>query len=65
MVCTKELVDNSLWTIVRVKANNTSVEEVNGDGENVKTVYDLQGRKVKDASKPGVYIINGEKVLVK
>ena len=65
VVCTKELVDNSLWTIVRVKANNTSVEEVNGDGENVKTVYDLQGRRVKDASKPGVYIINGEKVLVK
>lgn len=65
VVCTKELVDNSLWTIVRVKANNTSVEEVNGDGEDVKTVYDLQGRRVKDASKPGVYIVNGEKVLVK
>ena len=28
-------------------------------------VYDLQGRKVTSVQKPGLYIINGRKVLIK
>ena len=46
----------------------TGIDEVNDEvkGENgeVKTIYDLQGRKVNTSSK-GLYIINGKKVLVK
>lgn len=42
----------------------TAIDEVRGESENVKTIYDLQGRKVLKAVK-GVYIINGNKVLVK
>ena len=40
----------------------TGIEDVNGENGNVKTVYDLQGRKMKDAGK-GIYIIDGEKVV--
>ena len=40
----------------------TGIEDVNGENGNVKTVYDLQGRKMKDAGK-GIYIIGGEKVV--
>lgn len=32
---------------------------------NVKTIYDLSGRKVSNMSAPGLYIVNGKKVLVK
>ena len=28
-------------------------------------IYDLQGNKIKDITKPGIYIIGGEKVIVK
>ena len=30
----------------------------------VKTIYDLSGRKVSGMSAPGLYIVNGKKVLV-
>ena len=39
-------------------------DEVKGENGEVKTVYDLQGRKVENPTN-GIYIINGKKVLVK
>ena len=42
----------------------TGIENVTTDDDNVgKVVYDLQGRRVTDTSKKGVYIVNGKKVL--
>lgn len=49
---------------VTVNAPETGAENVKAENGNVKTVYDLQGRKVNTPSK-GLYIINGKKVLVK
>lgn len=42
----------------------TGVEEVEVEST-VKTIYDLSGRKVSSMSAPGLYIVNGKKVLVK
>ena len=42
----------------------TGVEEVEVENA-VKTIYDLSGRKVSNMSTPGLYIVNGKKVLVK
>ena len=42
----------------------TDIDEVKGENGEVKTVYDLQGRKMQDAGK-GIYIIDGEKVILK
>ena len=42
----------------------TSVEDVEAESE-VKGVYDMQGRKLSEIVKSGIYIINGKKVLVK
>ena len=68
VVCASELIDNSMWTVIRLEANNTDIEEifdeVKGENGKVKTIYDLQGRKV-DTPSTGIYIINGKKVLVK
>lgn len=53
---------------VTVNAPETGIDEVydevKGENGEVKTIYDLQGRKVNTSSK-GLYIINGKKVLVK
>ena len=42
----------------------TGVIEVKGENGKVKTIYDLQGRKIEKPTK-GIYIINGRKVLIK
>ncbi|MBR5466644.1 MAG: alpha-N-acetylglucosaminidase C-terminal domain-containing protein [Bacteroidaceae bacterium] len=39
-------------------------ENGNVDGENA-VIIDLQGRRLQKANKPGIYIVNGKKVLVK
>ncbi len=41
------------------------ISEVNGENGNVKTIYDLTGRKIENITTPGIYIVNGRKVLVK
>ena len=43
----------------------TGIGEVKGEGGNVKAIYDLAGRKVEAIAAPGIYIIDGKKVLVK
>ena len=51
--------------VMAVNGNVTSVSEVVGDDVEVKGVYDLVGRKLKQISSPGVYIVNGKKTFVK
>ena len=43
----------------------TAIEEVKGENGEVKTIYDLTGRKVETISAPGIYIINGVKRVVR
>ncbi len=42
----------------------TGVENVEVENE-VKAIYDLTGRRVETITAPGIYIVNGKKVLVK
>lgn len=44
--------------------NTTAIEAVDTEAENVE-IYDLTGRRVNEITKAGVYIVNGNKVLVK
>ncbi len=46
-------------------SGTTEIEEVKGEYGNVKSIYDLQGRKLSEITEPGIYIIDGKKVLVK
>ena len=43
----------------------TGIDELECESEKVKGVYDLQGRKIKKITDPGLYIIDGKKRLVK
>ena len=48
-----------------VEPGTTGAQEVKTENGNVKTIYDLQGRKLSEITHPGFYIINGKKVYVK
>ena len=51
--------------VLAVNGNATSVSEVSGEDIEVEGIYDLVGRKLKQISSPGVYIVNGKKTFVK
>ena len=42
----------------------TSIEEVGADNV-VEGIYDLTGRRIELITKPGVYIVNGKKTVIK
>ena len=43
----------------------TGIEGVNANVENVKTIYNINGQRVASMAKPGLYIVNGKKVVRK
>ena len=49
----------------RFGEGTTGISEVKGESGNVKVIFDLTGRRVENITAPGIYIINGVKVLVK
>ena len=49
--------------VLRV-SDPTGIEDVESE-DNVKVIYDIHGRRLDEITKPGIYIINGKKILVK
>ena len=49
----------------RFDGGTTGIDEVEGENENIETIFDLQGRKLNEITSPGIYIVNGRKVIVK
>lgn len=47
------------------KADDTAIENVAAENNAVKGIFDMQGRKIEKIAAPGLYIIDGVKVLVK
>lgn len=43
----------------------TGIEGVNANVENAKAIYNLNGQRVASMAKPGLYIVNGKKVVVR
>ena len=50
---------------INLGSGTTGLEEVKGENGEVKTIYDLQGRKLSEIIEPGIYIVDGKKVWVK
>lgn len=53
----------AVWSLEEV--GSTGIENVKGEDANINGVYDLSGRKLEQITAPGIYIVNGKKVLVK
>lgn len=54
------------WTIELVPEDIiTGIEEVTSVNNQVKGIYDMMGRKLNSIEEPGLYIINGQKILIK
>lgn len=52
-------------TIYAKSSVATGIENVKGENGNAKTIFDLTGRSLNCITAPGIYIVNGKKVLVK
>lgn len=70
---TSQVSENS-YTISNITADTTltvtfqEVSAINNhvvDGDSSKVIFDLQGRRVQSMNKKGVYIVNGQKVVIK
>lgn len=48
-----------------LKGEATGIEGVNANVENAKAIYNLNGQRVTSMAKPGLYIVNGKKVVRK
>ena len=46
-------------------SGTTDIDDVAIENKEVKAIYDLQGRRIEEITQPGLYIVNGCKVLVK
>ncbi len=49
----------------RFGEGTTGVEQITDNREQSTVIYDLTGRRIEAITAPGVYIVNGKKVLVK
>ena len=50
---------------VEVDKTATAITNVNADETQNDVIYDISGRRVKNTAKPGLYIMNGKKFVVK
>ena len=54
-----------LWTLEEA-GSATGIEETIDEEKNImQGIYDLTGRRIERITKPGIYIIDGRKQLVK
>ncbi len=61
----KTAIGASYWSFEKVDEAYTSIEPVEGDNNIIEGIYDIYGRRIDEITTPGIYIVNGKKVIVK
>ena len=61
----KAMPDGDYWRVERHGGIMESIEETTIDPKRPKGIYNLRGERLKEITSPGIYIINGEKILKK
>ena len=56
---------NAAYYSFRFGEGTTGIDEITEQRAESKDIYDLTGRRVEAITAPGIYIVNGKKVLVK
>ncbi len=64
LVREKNKLDNFLKKIDAIDPI-TAIDDIFVDKDNSKVIYDIQGRRLTEITRPGIYIVNGKKILVK
>lgn len=65
---TTETADMSLVSVTLSHEDKTAIDEIIADPQKPRGVYNLRGQRIADTPdglKEGIYIVNGQKVLVK
>lgn len=65
---TTETADMSLVSVTLSHEDKTAIDEIIADPKKTRGVYNLRGQRIADTPdglKEGIYIVNGQKVLVK
>ena len=62
---TESLVATYKNITVTKKATSTAIENTNVENKAVVGIFDLLGRKLDAITGPGLYIVNGKKVVIK
>ena len=52
-------------TITKTDGEETGISEIKNIYAKAGSIYDLCGRRINDITKPGIYIVDGKKVLIK
>ena len=52
------------WTLEEYELPE-GITSVDAADDAVKGIYDITGRKIENITKPGIYIVNGKKIMVK
>lgn len=56
---------SNLFYISIIEQDETGIEYIENSETKTKAIYDLSGRRINDITAPGIYILNGKKVLIK
>lgn len=60
----KNIAGDATVTIVYLSDEASAISEIEAAGSKSQAIYDLNGRRLNRISAPGIYIVNGQKVLV-
>lgn len=61
----KNIAADATVTITYLSDEASSITDIKADADKSQAIYDLNGRRLNRITAPGIYIVNGQKILVR